>query len=303
MSNPLPQTPTVQGEVPDPALCPVENQAWLTVLGPEPESDFNNLAELAAAICSTPISLVTLMGETVQYHKGSVGCSLPSVPRGDTFCEHTVRQEGIFVVADAQSDPRFRRLALVNREPGIRFYAGVPVYTPSGAKVGALCVIDSVRRELKPWQARALALLAEQVTGRIELRMRRREAELALASAAQTESLFRAFAEALPFPCYLKDKEHRLVFYNRVLAGALGIGEREWLGKTSFDLWSPEIADRIQSAEERVLATGEPSDLQVEMLPTAQTPAIAWTLHQRLCRIPGGEPGVAVLAVETATFK
>ncbi len=297
MPKPLPHSPDSDAGATGSTLHRLKNRSLLSLLGTGPESEFNDLAELAAAVCSTPISLVTLLDEQMLYHKGCVGCSFGSLPRGQTFCEHTVRQDGLFVVADAKTDGRFRTHFLVTREPGIRFYAGVPVYAPWGEKAGALCVIDSIRRELKPWQARALAVLAQQVNARIELRVRRREAELALEPATENGTLFAAFAHALPFPCYLKDKEHRLRFYNRALADRFGIDQREWLGKISLELWPPEIAGRIQAAEERVFSTGVGSDLRIELAQKDRT-ATSWLLHQRLCRTPESEPLLAVAAME-----
>ena len=271
--------------------------ALLAMLGPEPESEFDELAELAASVCSTPIGLVTLLSAEQQFHKGGVGFSYSRSSRRGAFCDHTVRGDGLFVVADAKSDERFRANRLVNREPGIRFYAGVPLYAPSGDKVGALCVMDSIRRELKPWQSRSLTLLGTQVNARLELRLRRREAELALENAAHNDVLFTTFAHSLPFPCYMKDREHRLLFYNAALAERFGVAGEEWLGRTSFDLWPVELAARVERAEEHVFETGERSDLQVEL---PGSPPATLTLHQRLCFLPTGDPVLCVLVLRRA---
>ncbi len=279
----------------DSATKPTPQDNLLAVLGPEPESEFDELAELAASMCSTPIGLVTLLGADEQFHKGGVGCSFDRTPRGETFCDYTVRGEGLFTVADAKEDARFRRHWLVDREPGIRFFAGVPLYSPSGDKVGALCVVDSIRRELKPWQRRGLSLLAQQVNARLELRLRRRAAELAFENAAGNDLLFSTFANSLPFPCYLKDREHRLLFYNAPLAERFGVDAEQWLGRTSYDLWPVDLAERIQKAEERVFTTGKPSDLRIQL---PGTPAVSMVLHQRLCHLPAGEPVLGVLVLE-----
>ncbi len=301
MSDPTPGSrPVSAAQTQASPVQSAQAEAFLTALGTEPESEFNDLAELAASICSTPIGLVTLLDEKQQYHKGSIGCSYDSVPRGDTFCDHTVRQDGLFVVKDAQQDARFKSNRLVNREPGIRFYAGTPLYSPSGDKVGALCVIDSIRRELKPWQTRSLTLLAQQCNARLELRLLHKAAEHAFGSAARNDLLFTTFAHSLPFPCYIKDREHRLLFYNCPLAERFGIGEEDWLGLSSYDLWPVGVAERIQAAEEHVFSTGEPSDLRVDLPQTEFRPAVSFILHQRLCRVPAGEPVLGVLALEVA---
>lgn len=270
----------------------------LAIIGTEPEGEFNDLAELAASICSTPIALVSFLGTDEQFHKGSVGMGVQHMPRSESFCDHTVRGDGLFQVKDAQADRRFRGNRLVTEVPGIRFYAGVPMYAPTGDKVGALCVLDSVRRELKPWQTRSLTLLAQQANARLELRLRRRAAELALEQAAHNDVLFTTFANSLPFPCYIKDREHRLLFYNGAVAARFGVDKEQWLGRTSFDLWPVTVARRIHAAEQHVFATGERSDVEVRLPPHEGVQATSFMLHQRLCRLPAGEPVLCVLALE-----
>ena len=46
------------------------------------------------------------------------------------------------VVPDAFADERFRDNPFVHGEPHFRFYAGFPVESPSGERIGALCVFD-----------------------------------------------------------------------------------------------------------------------------------------------------------------
>lgn len=75
----------------------------------------------------------------------------------------------IMVVPDATHDPRFADNALVVGSPGIRFYAGAPLVTASGAMLGALCVIDHrPRAGLTPLQAQGLTALAGEVIAVVE---------------------------------------------------------------------------------------------------------------------------------------
>ena len=222
------------------------------------------------------------------------------MPRKETFCDYAFAGERLLVVANPQADPRFRGHPLVTRVPGIRFYAGLPLYAPSGAKAGVLCVCDSVARELKPWQARALTLLARQANTRIELRMRRMEAEQAAASVAHTSILFSSFANELPFPCYLKDGEHRLVFYNRRLCEQFGVSPQDWLGRTSFDVWPGEPAGRLLQAETHVLTTGERLQTRIMIPGSGTRPSVSWVVYQSRSRAAGGEPLVAAVMVASA---
>ena len=69
---------------------------------------------------------------------------------------------------------------MVSNDPGIRFYAGEPISSPAGYKLGTLCVIDIRPRELSWQQANSLKILANQVNKLIELsQQRNKAAELA----------------------------------------------------------------------------------------------------------------------------
>jgi Ankyrin repeats (3 copies) len=54
--------------------------------------------------------------------------------------------QDILVVPDTLLDDRFRRNSLVTGTPYVRFYAGVPLTSPEGAKIGAVCLLDTFPR-------------------------------------------------------------------------------------------------------------------------------------------------------------
>lgn len=66
-------------------------------------------------------------------------------------------------VSDATVDARFFDNPLVTGDPNIRFYAGAPLISPSGHKLGTICVIDRQPRQLTEEQREALPALSRQV--------------------------------------------------------------------------------------------------------------------------------------------
>jgi PAS domain-containing protein len=67
------------------------------------------------------------------------------------------------VVEDATRDAQVAGDPLVSGPQALRFYAGVPLRTPRGVVLGALCVLDVRARPLSPKGERALQLLADEV--------------------------------------------------------------------------------------------------------------------------------------------
>src|SRR5271154_715243 len=116
------------------------------VLDSQPEVECEELVQLAAAICGTPLGLVTLLDERHQWYRASEHLKLGETPREVAFCAHAIRQAGLFLVKDSLLDARFEANPLVTSEPAIRFFAGVGVFTSDGEPLGTLCVVDMAPR-------------------------------------------------------------------------------------------------------------------------------------------------------------
>src|SRR5690349_3614289 len=105
-----------------------------------PEPVFDEIVHRAAALCETPIALVTLVDERRQWFKARIGFALPEIPRSIGFDAITIGQDSQLIVRDASEDSRFSCDPLVLSELHIRFYAGVPLITEDGYAIGALSV-------------------------------------------------------------------------------------------------------------------------------------------------------------------
>jgi diguanylate cyclase (GGDEF)-like protein len=125
----------------------------------------------AAGIIGTPIAAVSIIDHDRQWFVAEDGLDVAETPRAVSFCAHTIDGDGALVVNDAALDARFGGNPLVRGAPGIRFYAGAPLVTSEGHKLGALCVIDTRPRDLSDDQTAALTALAARVACALELEL------------------------------------------------------------------------------------------------------------------------------------
>lgn len=141
------------------------------ILENAPQEAFDDLTQLAAAFCSTPIALLSLSIENRHWFKSKTGWDNREAPRDTGFWAHATIADDIFIVPDALTDKRFIADPLVIASPGIRFYAGLPLWTRAGVSLGALCVMDYVPHELSQGQKDALRALARQAGAQLELQL------------------------------------------------------------------------------------------------------------------------------------
>ncbi|MFC4258030.1 PAS domain-containing protein [Marinobacter lacisalsi] len=154
---------------------PVHEQARLTalkatgLLDTEPEERFDRLTRMAVRFFDVPIALVTLVDSNRQWFKSCQGLDVSETPREISFCGHAILKTGLFIIEDATLDDRFNDNPLVTGAPYIRFYAGAPLLSSDGHRLGTLCLIDSRPRQLDPMQQEFLRDLANSVSHEIQL--------------------------------------------------------------------------------------------------------------------------------------
>jgi diguanylate cyclase (GGDEF)-like protein/PAS domain S-box-containing protein len=217
---------------------------WLTGAAPEPR--FDGIAQLAADLFETPMAFITLIEKDLQRFKTIIGADLPDIARSLSFCTHTIESDDVLVVLDTRADRRFADNPQVTGAPFTRFYAGAPLTTKNGFRIGSLCIADTLPRQaFDERQQQTLKRLAGLVIEQMHLRQ---------------EEIIRStvmnFSDATQLALFTINASGRIEFVNRAALRLFGYEREEMIGQM-IDIIIP---DRLRGAHHaglaRVLAGG-----------------------------------------------
>ncbi len=77
----------------------LEELTSFDILDSLPEADYDNITSIAADICITDISLVSLVGPDRQWFKFHHGLDVSETPKAYSFCAHAInKMEDIFII-------------------------------------------------------------------------------------------------------------------------------------------------------------------------------------------------------------
>ncbi len=140
------------------------------ILDTDREADFDEIAQLAAQICGTAISVVNLIDADRQWFKAEVGFGVRETPLETSICSHVILEDEFVEIPDTLLDSRMKGNPLCTGDPGLRFYAGALLKSEDGLPLGTLCVLDYEPRELTALQRDTLRVLARQVMAQLNMR-------------------------------------------------------------------------------------------------------------------------------------
>lgn len=259
------------------------------VLDTDPVDQLDNLTALAAQICDAPISLVSLVDADRQWFFSRFGLKPRETPRSQAFCAHAISQPDLFEVRDAALDPRFKDNPLVTGEPGIRFYAGMPLINEQGHALGTLCIIDRRPRTLTTAERGALRALRDFAMSHLELR--RRTLQLAASERRAREII----DNSLGLVC-THGLDGTLRLANPAAAAALGYAPEDMVGRPLTEFMHPDDAHHIVGYLARLADIGRDEG----MLPVMRRDGArrAWRYKSVVSHIAGDEPLVVGHALD-----
>lgn len=227
------------------------------ILDTPAEQAYDDITALAAYICDVPIALVSLVERDRQWFKSKVGLEVNETSRDVSFCAHAILDKTTMVVNDALEDKRFDDNPLVVCAPNIRFYAGVPLITPSGEAIGTLCVIDHHPRELTEKQQKTLEALARQVVMQLELK----RVSAQLADSLEQIKLMEGLIPICSYCKGIRDDEGYWSTVEHFITEHADVGFTHGICDDCMRQQFPEVAEALQKADNPKKAQKDDPDL------------------------------------------
>jgi diguanylate cyclase (GGDEF)-like protein/PAS domain S-box-containing protein len=216
------------------------------------ELHLDAIVQLASKLFDVPIVLVSIVERERQFFSARKGLDVCETGRDVAFCAHALELDDILVIPDAKLDSRFAQNPLVLGEPFIRFYAGMPLASPSGHVLGTLCIIDRRPRNGLSAQDRAhLKALASLVLDKLEVR------RLAVAHRAG-QTRFEQIAATSPDGIICANHQGRITFWNLACERLFGFDAAQALGSSIDLIVPPRMRGGHGSGLQRVAGGGKP---------------------------------------------
>jgi PAS domain S-box-containing protein len=213
------------------------------ILDSAAEAAYDDIANLAALICDTPIAYLSFIENNRQWFKSKVGFNLDENTLDKSFCRHALKQGALLVIPDLTLDTRTQNDEMVIRDPHLQFYAGALIKTSEDIVLGTLCVMDVKPHPqgLSPQQQTAMMALARQVMDLLQLRRSIRDRDLARVQAEKSEKRYHTvFASAVDYAIVVMDHQGNVTDWSEGASRILNWTKEEMLGKSIDLIFTPE---------------------------------------------------------------
>jgi two-component system sensor histidine kinase VicK len=117
------------------------------VLRNRPDPAVDEIVRLAAEICACPVAGIALFDGDRHIYKSLTGVRSIEQPQGKVPLESTLLAKNLLEIRDAQEEPDYAPAGIVLGARQFRFYAGAPLISPTGVRIGCLFVLDVDPRE------------------------------------------------------------------------------------------------------------------------------------------------------------
>jgi len=232
------------------------------ILDTEPEPAFDRIAKMAGHLFDAPTAIINFIDAERQWFKATRGFEEKQTGLDVSFCVYTLDAGEVTVIEDLSADERFETNPFVT-EDGVRFYAGAPLVTSDGHRLGTLCVLDTDPQSPSEDTLNRLSDLAAMVVDELELR---REID----ERRKIESHLRRREDRLQVAQYIADlgywtrdlRTDELVWSDETRRIFGWDEEKEVTYEAFMEAVHPDDRERLQTAQKAVLAGEGGIDLE-----------------------------------------
>lgn len=147
----------------------------------EPEAYFNSLVEIMAKTLNMPIAIISIVEYDSVYCKAcNIEPPVRSTERGYSLCSLAILGSDPLVYQNIMDEPFLHENPFVTSDFNLRFYAGAPIVTPEGTRLGTACVMDSIPRSFNPVDVDLLSKFAKSAMRYLQKRRKIAEAKTGL---------------------------------------------------------------------------------------------------------------------------
>jgi diguanylate cyclase (GGDEF)-like protein len=134
------------------------------------EAGFDRITELARTIFEVPVSVICFLDRERQWFKSHPGFDRRQISSKEAICRFTIEYGDVLVIEDTTQEERTSQNPMVTGPANLRFYAGAPLISPEGARLGTVCVFDRKPRQFGCKDREILRQLADMTMQTLELR-------------------------------------------------------------------------------------------------------------------------------------
>ncbi len=272
------------------------------------DESLTELCRLASTLTGAPVVWVSTFKGEQQTNRACLGWGVKELDGKewlayDAACGREAVQTRALDLHERWSDH-----AWVKGGPKIRFHAAVPLWSSSGAIMGALSVMDWEPRHLSEPTLDLLRVLARQLSGFFllelgfnHLNQRNAETEQKLRN---SDAFFHSLVENLPQNIFRKNLEGQFTFANERFCRTVGRSTAEIIGFTDSAIFPAELAQKYREDDLRVLQSARVLDT-IEKHQTSD----GETLHVHVIKSPLYDAERRIVGLqgifwdETARFK
>jgi hypothetical protein len=138
----------------------------LRIVNEHPDAELRRMVDFLRKAYGTRYAALNVIDGDRQWTLAAAGARSYDRGRSESLCAVTIQHDAPMVIGDAREDLLFSQYSEV-KNGAIRFYAGHPIESPDGLRLGALCICGPDPLEDEQFDPTVLKMLVRQIERRL----------------------------------------------------------------------------------------------------------------------------------------